>query len=515
MNDANLGPNSRGAPGADSGRLQSSEPMRERPVGPAGRFRGWCRRRPRVAGLTLAAGLLLVAAAVVSMRTASRHGSARILEPGPPAIAEWGLRHPPGELEVALTGLGPAPTGVALLHGVSGPEPADPLAAERELARAYLGQGRWKAAEPLLLNLLSATERLHGPEAEETLQALTALALNHLRQDELEVAETLYATALPPARRTLGDEHPLTINTLHNLAHVCRRLSRFAEAEQYLGEAMASSRRVFGPDHRHTLVSIHELAMLELDRQRLAQGEELFIDLLNRRRSAFGATDPETLQSLRELAAFYADHGEAQQVEAAASLQRGFAAAAGYPGTDFRSLIDPMVDLAYTLGAANRWVAAEAILREAIVIARQTGPPDDPALAAALAELTGTLLARGHFPGAETSARECLEIRRKQMPDDWRTFNAEHFLGASLLGQKKHGEAEGHLLAGYRGMKQREAQIPAIGRPRLKENLEGLARLYEALGRPETAAEWRAELTAFDRESRRPGPPSPLVTPLR
>ena len=60
-----------------------------------------------------------------------------------------------------------------------------------------------------------------------------------------------------------------------------------------------------------------------------------------------------------------------------------------------------------------------------------------------------------------------------------------------LLGQKTYAEAEPLLLAGYEGMKAREAKVP---KPRLTQAGERIVKLYEAWGQPEKAAEWRAKL---------------------
>ena len=84
----------------------------------------------------------------------------------------------------------------------------------------------------------------------------------------------------------------------------------------------------------------------------------------------------------------------------------------------------------------------------------------------ALAEKAKALLDAGKYDEAEPVARECLALREKEIPDDWRTFNARSMLGGSLLGQKKYAEAEPLLLSGYEGMKQREEQHPP-GRPTL------------------------------------------------
>jgi eukaryotic-like serine/threonine-protein kinase len=73
--------------------------------------------------------------------------------------------------------------------------------------------------------------------------------------------------------------------------------------------------------------------------------------------------------------------------------------------------------------------------------------------------------------------RECLAIREKTQPDVWSTFNTKSMLGEALLGQKKYADAEPLLLAGYEGIKKREAKIPAQGKIRLTEALERLVQL--------------------------------------
>ena len=69
-------------------------------------------------------------------------------------------------------------------------------------------------------------------------------------------------------------------------------------------------------------------------------------------------------------------------------------------------------------------------------------------------------------------------------------------LGASLLGQNHHSDAEPLLLAGYEGMHQREARIPEPNRSRLTSALERLVQLYDATQQPEKASVWREKLEA-------------------
>jgi WD40 repeat protein/serine/threonine protein kinase len=120
----------------------------------------------------------------------------------------------------------------------------------------------------------------------------------------------------------------------------------------------------------------------------------------------------------------------------------------------------------------------------------------------ALAVLANASLHEGKFAEAEGPARECLTIREIQIPDDWRTFNAQSMLGGSLLGQKKYAEAEPLLLSGYEGMKQREVKIPPEGKVRLNETLQRLAQLYEATQRPDQAVEWRKKLAELETDKK-------------
>ena len=101
---------------------------------------------------------------------------------------------------------------------------------------------------------------------------------------------------------------------------------------------------------------------------------------------------------------------------------------------------------------------------------------------------------------AEPILRECLTIREKALPEDWRTFNIRSLLGRALLGQKKYAEAVALLLAGYEGMKEREATIPPQAAARLPESLESLAWHYEATRNQAQGAAWQGNLEASQAE---------------
>jgi hypothetical protein len=164
-------------------------------------------------------------------------------------------------------------------------------------------------------------------------------------------------------------------------------------------------------------------------------------------------------------------------------------------GPDGELTLDLTLDLANLLDQTGRGPEAEPLFRAGLDGVRQRFGADDPRTAGILAVRGLSLVRRGQWTEAEAILRECLAIREKVQPDEWTTFNTRSQLGGSLLGQKKYTEAEPLIVAGYEGMKARQARIPPPGKPRLTDAAERVVRLYEEWGKKEKAAEWRTRLT--------------------
>jgi Flp pilus assembly protein TadD len=150
--------------------------------------------------------------------------------------------------------------------------------------------------------------------------------------------------------------------------------------------------------------------------------------------------------------------------------------------------------LAAAYDRAKRFDKAEPLYRTALERARTRFGPADPRTAGAMASLGWGLIQQRRCHEAETVLRECLAIRAKTEPDDWSTLHARSLLGGSLLGQGKFAEAEPLILAGYEGLKAREAKIPVRRKPSLAEAAARVVQLYEAWGKPQQAAAWKAKL---------------------
>jgi hypothetical protein len=157
--------------------------------------------------------------------------------------------------------------------------------------------------------------------------------------------------------------------------------------------------------------------------------------------------------------------------------------------------------------SARRREEGTKLAEELVSNACKSLPPNSLQIAGLLARFSLSLLELEAFAEAEPLLREALTIRERDEPDAWTRFNTQSMLGSALLGQEKYSEAEPLLLAGYEGLKAREAQIPPQASPRIPEALDRLIALAEATDRPEEAEKWRAERGKYpEPASRQPVP---------
>jgi tetratricopeptide (TPR) repeat protein len=156
--------------------------------------------------------------------------------------------------------------------------------------------------------------------------------------------------------------------------------------------------------------------------------------------------------------------------------------------------------LATTYQALRRPADAEPLLADLLALHRQQMPPNSPQLADTLAQLGLCRVQGAKFADAEPVLRECLSLREKLATDPkpavlpWQVANTRSLLGAALFGQGKHAEAESLLVQGWEGLRAQEAAVPPQGRANLPAALARLVQLHEAIGKPDEAARYRAEL---------------------
>jgi serine/threonine protein kinase/tetratricopeptide (TPR) repeat protein len=346
---------------------------------------------------------------------------------------------------------------IAILEGVRdvrvarlGGDHALTLAALESLAEAYVGAWRGKEAIELLERVRDFRTKQLGPDHADTLRALNRLAFAYANVGQMKRALALFEEARDAVAPRFGADHPQTLNILDHLVRMYRAFGRTDEAIA-LGEQVRDARmKNLGAYHPHTIHTLDNLALAYL-----------------------GAGKPEQALPLLQ--------------QAAAGLEKH----KFVPGDSGKII----ANICECLENMNDPRQADDWRRKWLEAAREKYGPESAAYAGELEVHGADLLDRGRHADAGPILRECLAIRRKTQPGDWKTFLAQSFLGATLLGQQAYAEAEPLLVAGYEGLKAREKEIPRFfAQYRLPEAGGRVVRLYEAWGRPEEAAAWRSKL---------------------
>jgi tetratricopeptide (TPR) repeat protein len=163
-------------------------------------------------------------------------------------------------------------------------------------------------------------------------------------------------------------------------------------------------------------------------------------------------------------------------------------------GPDHPDTLLAIHNLAVSYAQAQRLDEAIALFEDVVRLRKARLLPDHPETLASLDGLVDAYLAAGRWADAEAAAREGLDARTRKAPDDWPRFHTMSLLGAALAGRKKYAQAEPLLIAGYEGLKAREARMPAPTRGRLRAAAARILPFYEAWGKPDRAAEWHKTL---------------------
>ena len=383
-----------------------------------------------------------------------------------------------------------------------GPQHPETLNTMGNLAEAYRNAGKLDLALPLLEETLKLQKAMLGPDHPLTLNSMNNLALAYHAAGKLEAALPLFEETLKLEIAKLGPDHPNKLSVMNNLAGACHDAGKLDLALPLFEETLKIRKAILGTEHPKTLTSMNNLAMAYHDAGKLDLALPLFEETLKIRKVKLGTDHPDTLSSMNNLAVGYQAAGKLDL--ALPLMEESLKLLKAKLGPGHPETLIAMGNLAFAYKDAGKLDLALPILRDVLTLSRKVYPKNGPQLAQSLARSGLLLLSAKAFDEAEPLLRECLAIREKTHADAWTTFNTKSMLGAALLGQKKHAEAEPLLLAGYEGMKKREKTIPLPSRVRMSEAIERLVQLYGAIDRKDEVAKWRAELDAIKSAEKKP-----------
>ncbi len=519
----------------DVDRFLSDEPLVAR--GDSFRYRaGKFVRRNAAAVTASAAGMAVLVAivAIYTVRLAASRDAARAEAQRAQSIEKFLLSTLQGGDESA----GPADTlrVITLLQRAVeqtrtlSPQSVERATLERELGTLLQSRGRLDQADTLLAAAYARTLRQPQPSDAELVRDELAIALLRSEQGRHEEAVRVARAALDRATRRVGPDDPLTLETLGGLGHVLSNGGRYDEAVKVLDE-FVRRRRVAAPDAHELWAALTDLADTYQYLGRYREADSLERVLLEGSRRRLGPRHPDVATHLLNLGAIENSLGRYAQGER--NFREALDIAHGWYGEDHELTASCLTYLGRALYYQDRFAEADTVLRRALVVKEHIYGPTHAAVAgvvssmgdlaldhdrydealalfgrsadiyrAALGPHSGPLgimygnlgsveLNRGDNPAAERYFRQALEAYSGAVPSGHLDVAiARVKLGRALLRQKRYAEAERSTRSGYEVLVALTDPSISFLRAARKDLIED----YTALGRPDTAARFRAEL---------------------
>jgi WD40 repeat protein/serine/threonine protein kinase len=339
-------------------------------------------------------------------------------------------------------------------------------------------------AAAFYLNLVPPAERkaLAARADVDALTPLYAAARMHTGQGgRPDLALPMLVEIARVKKAKLGPDDPETLEAMDSLGHLQWRLRQFDKAITVFEEIVKIGEAKSGRDSREVQDALDNIGNIHWFTGQHEKAIPFFEEVFKVREAKLGRSDVQTLRAMGELGSVCI---RTRLKEALPLLEEAYRGAKKHPELEWvaRYLIN-----AYK--KAREDDKAAKLLVDQVPVVRKQLPENSPQLCNYLESTGNDLLQMKKWAQAEPLFRESLAIREKTQPDDWSTFNAQSLLGWSLLGQKKHAEAEPLLLKGYEGLKKREAIL------RIPQALDRLVEFYTATNKAEEAKKWRAERT--------------------
>lgn len=383
---------------------------------------------------------------------------------------------------------------VALRQGLAGPDDPAALVVESLLADSKRQEGKLPDAEKISRSVAARQLRLLGRDHPDTLHTLDGLATVLRYRGKYAEAQSWLEDILARRRRLQGPEHPDLLETLDNLALVYLRLGRNEEAEALARQAVANTLKARGPEHPDTLSAQNDLAVILRELGKLEETENIHRSLLAIRQRQLGPDHHDTLITMNNLALTYRSQGKFSEAE---PIQRQVVEIMTRTiGPDHRDTLIALGNLASNLKLQRRYPEAIELTQRVIATRRRVLGSDHAETMNSVTNLGDIYLKQEDFKSAEPVLREIWEYQKRTAPNGWVTAAATGRLGYALTHLGRFEEAEVLVVSGYLDFVAREKQVPGLSKGLLKDAGDYVVELYEAWGRPDRAAEWRAKIAA-------------------
>lgn len=407
-------------------------------------------------------------------------------------------------------------------------EPDVQAALYETLGSLYRKLGEFSQADKLLMNALTLRRRASGDPG-ELVDSLVALGQLRVDQGKFDEAEALMREAVAKANGARPRMEAKVIKSTVALGLVLKTRGAYAPAIQVLDEAVRRQSMTAGPADAELANSLKELAETHYYAGHLEVSEGLNQRVLAMHRQMFGPRHPAVADDLVNLGAISFDRG--RYTDAERMYREGLAITEEWYGREHPETVANLTMVGRVLVMERRFDDAVPLLTEALASRERVYGPMHPKVASVVNELASIALRRGDLDAAESGFRRMAAIYKAAFADrhylisvalsnlasvsverkDYAgavtlyrealrrsvdTLSETHLntgilrikLGHALLKQQKYAEAEGHILAGYEIVSGQAHSGVSWAQTAQKD----MVLLYDAVGKPEKAARWRA-----------------------
>jgi non-specific serine/threonine protein kinase/serine/threonine-protein kinase len=305
----------------------------------------------------------------------------------------------------------------------------------------YRNLGLYAQAEPLLTRAVQIQRRVLGPNDRDTLNSMSSLALLIHRQGREAEAEKLQRQIVETERRALGPKDPQTVASIYQLSQILFERGHYSDAERLQRDVLALEQQIHGAESPQAINAQSSLAFTLMEQGHYQEAESLEQQTLEAAQRVLGSDHPDTLKIMSILAQVLQDEGRFGEQE---KLGRQVVdAERRVLGPDHPQTLASMSGLAISLERQHRNAEAEKLMREVVQGESRTLSPDSRVLLVAKASLADILLAENRFGEAESLLREIVESDRRVLgPEHPNTLDASNSLANTLMEEGRYAEAE-------------------------------------------------------------------------
>lgn len=381
-----------------------------------------------------------------------------------------------------------------------------PLVASRlhsTIGRTYMALGEYETGVAHVRDALDLRLRELGPDHPDTLRAQTDLGVATFQAGDVENAERMLASTLERLTRIRGRTDPATIEAIGALATLYAMITDLDRAIPLLRESHALNLRMHGPGHPDTLRAANILAVSLVDIAEFREAEDLLTNAIREMAARTSLDHPSVLEARSNLAWLYYQErrlDEAIELGEAVLEAKNRVLGENHPETN-----TTVGNLALAYKDNKQTDKAEALLRRNLESDRLVLGESHPNFLVSLSNFARFLADQGRFDEAIPAFEKSLAAHRTHMPKDFvGTGFTLLFFADCLRDNERWQDAERCYLEAIPIF---ESNFDEDHRMVI-ETMKSLVRLYEAWGKQEEAAAWRARMPAEapGTDGKEPGP---------